>query len=104
MSDEFSQEVIRHAIEWCRSHGHYEALRTYPITDVHIRLGRLSSVDDFELYKYPTAPLDSSEQIDAVVDKNLNFIWDLEEHIRTGSGGGLCVLLYKMIVAIQSTR
>lgn len=110
------------AVRWCKANGYAEALSLYQLDERSRQLGRLWTLDDFDLYPFPPPPANSAgddmdietdavdeeyeeyeKLCEEVVEKNMNFVLFLEQHMRTGSGGGLCELVYRVIIQLQST-
>ena len=87
------------AVQWCYENGHTRALKNIEILDEWRNQNCVVCLDEFELYK--CSPDMDEDQIDHIVSKNVDFKFDLESHMRTGSCYGLGCLLYEILVRLS---
>lgn len=125
---DFMWSAVRKGVHWCKANGYAEALVAYQLDERSRQLGRLWTLDDFDLFSFPPAPvfvaagsaadMDSMMDIEGdeldkqthanyereceeVVEKNLNFVAELEKYLQLGSSDALCEVLFNIIELLQ---
>ena len=98
----YTEEELQRARQWCKDNGYLDALKNVEIQQSWYDRLQVFCLDDFNLY--PIALQADGEEIDRIVEKNVNFKFDLECVMRTGSGYGLGCLLYELMIYVQQDK
>jgi len=94
----YDEEELIKGMRWAISNNHYEALLNYYLENRQ----KLTSLDEFELYKIPCEA--DEDEIERLINANINFKFDLEAEIQSGSCYGLSCYIYQLITYIQTTH
>lgn len=73
-------------------------LLNYQMTDSDINKRKISRLDEFNIL-----PLNSEENIEEIIARNIDIKWDLENIAKTGSRDGLAEYIFELIIYSRIT-
>ena len=97
----FTTEELNKGLYWVKNNNYYEQLKQYDLSLENINEKKLKSLDEFQLYEIPEISEDNYYEIEIIIQKNIEFKYDLEYEIRTESCNRLSYYIYELIEYIQ---
>lgn len=99
----YSQTELDAGITYLRNYDALDSFRSIVVRPLWEQLGRLETLDDFEVFSCTNASTD--DEIDDIMLKNLDVVYDIARVIPgCTSGGQVCTFLYELLVHSKSRQ
>ena len=87
----FTIEDYKIGIKYLKDNNFYEQFKKYELSEDDIREKQIYCLDEFIIFPFT----------EKNISKNVDFIFDLEKVIRTGSGYGMSKYIYELLLYIK---